>query len=128
MKHDDAFIPETVDEQVDQLMTFPYADSDSPNSRVMHGLQTYYEQGQQATEHVWQKLAQHIAHDENAYSPDDLPAERLGRRERFRPMKQDLPASRRTGLSWLTWIAAVLVTTLIVSSLLWVLQATQARQ
>lgn len=119
MEHSDAFIPETVDEQVNQLMVSSHIDSDSPNARVTRGLQAYYEEEQRSTERVWQQLAQHITEHEDDHALADQPTRRL---------KQDLPIARCAGLSRFALIAAVLVAILAVSSLLWILHVMQPAQ
>jgi outer membrane protein assembly factor BamB len=128
MEHGDAFTPETVDEQVKELMAASYADSDSPNAHVIRELQTYYEEKQRSTERVWQQLAQYIAEHDHDDALADQPARHPKQQDGSRPGKPDSPTSRHGRLSRLALIAAVLVAVLAVSSLLWILHSMQAAQ
>ncbi len=126
MEPDDVFSPETVDEQMDQFLTDSSTASSSPNARVIHDLHAYYEEGQRATEHVWQQLARSLAEHGHNSSPADLPPEEPIPKDRFHPKKQTSPLSRRVELSRFALIAAVFVALLVVGSQLGILQRMQS--
>lgn len=126
--HDDAFTPDTVDERVDQLTSLAPQPSSPPSARVVQRLHALYEEDQQSTERVWERLRQHVnEHEESDVSPEyQQPGSLSGIQEGRGLMLQETLSPRKTGPTRLMLVAAVLFATVLVSSLLWVVHLNYA--
>ncbi len=128
MKHDEPFTPDRIDEQVDQLSFPSLQESLLSNERVVQRLHALYEEDKKSTGRVWQRLEQHLVGHESSVqqvssrsaSLDSLPKERM----RHKQQAPGLPG--RTRLAWLSSVAAVLLTALLVGSLLLVLHGARS--
>ncbi len=58
MHDDDAFTPETIEEQIDQHLFSPSRSSLSHNARVIRGLQAHYKEDQRSAAQMWERLVQ----------------------------------------------------------------------
>lgn len=132
MNRDDAFRPESVEEQIDQFTYSQHQQPLPPSVRVIQQLHAHYEADQRSTERMWERLTQHMAQQALPLHTTDTSRKFLYRmqKERISPMKLEISVERASA----TWhqptrfatIAAVLFTTLLVGGILLVLQAGRA--
>ena len=127
MNHDEAFPPETIDEQVDQFASVSLHESASPEIKVIQRLAAFYEADQHATERVWKRLEPHLAEDDAAAQPVSRPMATLhGSHKKRRPSLQPTwRSAQRTGSSRFAQVAAVMFVVLLVGSLLLVFHMAQ---
>lgn len=142
MKHDNAFIPESVEETIDQLAYAPHQEPLSPDSQLVQGLQQHYQAQQSATQRMWARLehyvdthevafeaeyAEEIQADEQQTNPLTMAGTRTRRIQAMKVEKnsQAHPVRRKI-VSRLALLAALLCTFLIVGSLLIVFQAARS--
>lgn len=128
MNHDEAFPPDTIDEQVDQFASVSSHESASPEIKVIQRLAAFYEADQRSTERVWKRLEPHLAADDAAAQPVSRPMATLhGSPKKRRPSLQpSLRSAQWTGSFRFAQVAAVMFAVLLVGSLLLVFHMTQA--
>jgi outer membrane protein assembly factor BamB len=126
MNHDEAFPPDTIDEQIDQFASVSSHESLPPGRDVIPRLSALYEADQHSTERVWERLAQHLAEYNASVQASNAPETVQERHKAWRPaMQPTVSSSRRTGSSRLAQVAAAVFAALLVASLLWVLHLAQ---
>ena len=130
MNHEEAFPPDSVDEQVEQFTSASLHTSLPPGMEVIPRLSALYKADQQSTERVWERLVQHLAeHNANMQLASSTP-EAITVPERYKEREQLIPPpsrlSRHTGSSRLAQVATILFAVLLVGSLLWVLHLAQS--
>jgi outer membrane protein assembly factor BamB len=126
MNHDEAFPPDTIDEQVDQFASVSSHESLPPGREVIPRLSALYKADQHSTERVWERLAQHLTEYNASVQACKAPETVQERHKARRPMMHPpLRLSRRTGSSWFAQVAAAVFAALLVGSLLWVLHLAQ---
>jgi outer membrane protein assembly factor BamB len=121
-QYDNDFAPESVDEQVEQLLSEDRRQADKviPQARMVHDLQNIYKE-EEVLAHVWNGLVEHME-NKNARMLQAVQNEQPGqtqianfeRRHSIKPVNQ----SRYSRLSL---VAAVLMAALVVGSMVWVL-------
>src|SRR5260221_11700399 len=128
MNHDEAFPPDTIDEQVDQFASVSSHESASPGIKVIQRLAAFYEADQHSTERVWKRLEPHLAADDAAAQPVSRPMATLhGSHKKRRPSLQPtLRSAQWTGSFRFAQVAAVVFAVLLVGSLLLVFHMAQA--
>jgi outer membrane protein assembly factor BamB len=143
MHDDELFIPGSVDEQIDLLVS--PAGIHERDARLLERLQAIYAEDQESTARVWERLVRQVSLDANEQQPTaPLPA--ASPRERMpsmpqmppfteaytqeRPAVMDTRDQSRARGPWrrITALAAVLIALLLVGSLLWVLRAGSGAQ
>ena len=119
MKHNNAFPPENIDEQVEHSIatSFPHA---SPESKMLQRLAALYEADRHSTERVEQRLAQHLAQRQTTARASlalvtPVPPVQKGRKPSMQTIERPTP---RRAASRFTLIAATLFVSLLVGSLL----------
>ncbi len=124
MKHDDEFMPESVEEQIDQLAYSLHQEPLSPSAQVIQQLHEYYEADTRSAERMWERLAPHVAKHTSTMQPvaDKPRLSNEAHKERFQAMKSGILFAGWEGPSRLASVAAVLFVVLLVGSLLAVLQ------
>jgi len=129
MNHDEAFPPDTIDEQIDQFASLSSHESLPPGREVIPRLSALYKADQHSTERVWERLSQHLA-EYNASVQASKPPETVQERHKVRrpPVQPTASSSRRTGSPRLAQVAAAVFAALLVGSLLWVLHLAQSTQ
>src|SRR5260221_12311059 len=120
MNHDEAFPPDTIDEQVDQFASVSSHESASPEIKVIQRLAAFYEADQHSTERVWKRLEPHLAADEAAAQPGSRSLATLhGWHKKKKPSLQTILRSAQwTGSLRIAQVAAVGCAVLLVGSLL----------
>ncbi len=128
MNHDEAFPPDTIDEQVDQFASVSSHESASPEIKVIQRLAAFYEADQHSTERVWKRLEPHLAADDAAAQPVSRSMATLhGSHKKRRPSLQPILRSAQwTGSFRFAQVAAVVFAVLLVGSLLLVFHMAQA--
>ncbi len=126
MNHDEAFPPDTIDEQIDQFASLSSNESLPPGREVIPRLSALYKADQHSTELVWERLAQRLA-EYNASVQASKGMETVQERHKARRplMQPTVSSSRRTGSPRLAQVAAAVFAALLVASLLWVLRLSQ---
>jgi outer membrane protein assembly factor BamB len=122
MKHDNAFPPENIDEQVEHSIATSFQQA-SPESTMLQHLSALYEADRRSTERVEQRLVQHLARrQESTHSSLTLVAPMPTTREGRTPSMQTIerPTQGRATSRFML-VAAALVVSLLVGSLLMVL-------
>src|SRR5690349_12072937 len=120
-KHNEQFTPETVDEQVDDLL-----ESKLPDEQIVQRLHHLYSEDALTLDHVWQRLGlgKHTSFAD-ALQQAEIPQRRMTGRVRNIPYKrnrrmfaehQDNSLKRQIGRS-LVAIAAVIIATLVIGSM-----------
>ena len=128
MKHNDEFVPETLEEQIDQ---FAYSLNEEPlssNAQIIQELHAYYKEDQHSIERMWERLAPYATkHESTIVSASDqseilnaIFEERLRSKKPARKPRRH--SARWKGTPHLALIAAVFCTSLIIGSLLFVFQ------
>src|SRR5690348_10087348 len=125
-QHDDVFTPDTVDERIDQLASLSPQEGSSPSMQIVQRLQSLCEDDQRATERVWHKLIQHVDMQKESDSGVEYrqPGSLKETREGTVFMLQGTHVHGKRGPTRLTLVAAIVLATVLVSSLLWVLHLT----
>lgn len=128
MNYDEAFPPETIDEQVDQFASVSSHESASSEIKVIQRLAACYEADQHSTERVWKRLEFHLAEEDAAAQPVSRPmATRPGSHKQRRPSLQlTWRSAHLTGSFRFAQVAAVVFAVLLVGSLLLVFHMAQA--
>ena len=124
MKHDDEFVPENVDEQIDHVTYSPHPESLSSKAQVIRELHAYYKEDQHSTERMWERLTPYVASYESPQSliSDQPEAKNEIFAEKMFPKKPKRNSSRKKFAPQLALIAAIFCTSLVVGSLLFVFQ------
>jgi WD40 repeat protein len=129
-EHNDQFTPESVDEQIEYLSQTSENQSsaeNSPGHSLVHDLRHLYHSQAQAHQHTLEQAWQRISREQDrlARNQDQIPPD-LGN---YRPgSAQNTPHhSFRTVQKYITTIAAVLITALLIGSLLVVLNVAHQR-
>lgn len=121
-QYDKDFVPESVDEQIEQLLSRSgvQLDKATPQERMVHDLQDVYTE-EEVLAHVWNSLVEHMENKNNMQQQDlqneQSEQQRSGNVERshsLKPLKQ-------TRYPHLNLVAAVLLAALVVGSMVWVL-------
>src|SRR5258708_1970333 len=128
MNHDEAFPPDTIDEQVDQFASVSSHESASPGIKVIQRLAAFYEADHPSPERVWKRLEPHLAADDAAGEPVCRPLATLhGSPKKRRPsLHPTLRSAQWTGSFRFAQVAAVVFAVLLVGSLLLVFHMAQA--
>jgi outer membrane protein assembly factor BamB len=124
-ENDIKFTPESVDEQVEQLLsqTGVHSNVAAPQARMVRDLQDAYDD-EEILAHVWSDLVEHIESKSSQRDILERQAEpQIVHFEETRPAKP----FQRTWLAHMSLIAAVLVTALVVGSMLGILTLTRQR-
>ncbi|HEX7733455.1 MAG TPA: PQQ-binding-like beta-propeller repeat protein, partial [Ktedonobacteraceae bacterium] len=128
MKRDKAFPSENIDEQIEHSIATSFHESSSPESKMVQRLSTLYEADRRSAERVEQRLAQHLArHHTSAQPPLKLLTPVSTKQEERKPsmLSVERPAKRGSA-SRLMLVAAALFVSLLVGSLLMVLNLARA--
>jgi outer membrane protein assembly factor BamB len=129
MNHDEAFPPDTIDEQIDQFASLSSHESLPPGREVIPRLSALYKADQHSTEHVWERLAQHLAGYNSSVQASKEPEIVQDRHKARRPpMQPTVSSSRYIGSPRLAQVAAAVFAALLIGSLLWVLHLAQSTQ
>jgi outer membrane protein assembly factor BamB len=123
MNYNDEFIPENVEEQIDQ---FTYSLNEEPvssSAQVIQELHVYYKEDQRSVKRMWERLVPYAAEHAGTLPVSDQ-SETVNEifAERMLPRKPGWRSSRKKFAPQLTLIAAIFCTSLVVGSLLFVLQ------
>ena len=123
MKHNDEFVPENVEEQIDQFTYSPNEEPVSSNAQVIQELHVYYKEDQRSVKRMWERLVPYAAEHAGTLPVSDQ-SETVNEifAERMLPRKPKWRSSRKKFAPQLTLIAAIFCTSLVVGSLLFVLQ------
>ena len=126
MNHNEAFPPDTIDEQLDQFASVSSHESLPPGREVIPRLSALYKADQYSTERVWERLAQHLAGHDASVQLSKLPETVQERQITKRPPLQPIvSSSRRPDSPRLAQVAAVVFAAMLVGSLLLVLHLAQ---
>lgn len=125
MDRQEGFFPETVDEQVDQLASFPLHEQFSDSS-LIHDLRDVYTESEEAQmlASVWERLVEHIEESEAQYQPGAKKRQpqnaKILHRGRIQYMQQQTFHRQQSSARRWSLIAAILCAALLVGSMAWV--------
>lgn len=136
MNHDDAFLPETIEEQIDQARFAPSHQPLSPETRLILELQAHYAEDRRSAARMWERLAQRASELESTgQPPTGVPQGQQKGTVRMSPFVNTPPLShpqsapganrQRARQIWqrrLGLLVAALVTLLLIGSLAAVLE------
>jgi outer membrane protein assembly factor BamB len=129
MHYDEAFPPDTIDEQVDKFTSVSSHESAPPEIKVIQRLAAFYEAEQHSTEQVWKRLEPYLAEEDAAAQPVSRAMAIVhGSHKKMRPSMQPTLRSAQwtTGSSLFAQVAAVVFAVVLVGSLLLVFHMAQA--
>jgi WD40 repeat protein len=130
MSEDRTFTPESVDEQVDQLLSLTGDESLLPSARVVQRLHAFYEADKHSTEQVWQRLAQQVnQHESNARQPGVLKRWQHGGTQHMLHLSHLPQQTHKRHSIWqgLNLLAAVFLIAVLVGSLVTVFNLARIR-
>ena len=129
MHYDEAFPPDTIDEQVDKFTSVSSHASAPPEIKVIQRLAAFYEAEQHSTEQVWKRLEPYLAEEDAAAQPVSRAMAIVhGSHKKMRPSMQPTLRSAQwtTASSLFAQVAAVVFAVVLVGSLLLVFHMAQA--
>lgn len=123
-KRDESFMPETVDERIEQLLWNQQQSANSAqDARLVHGLHGFYYEYADTHERVWNRLAEHMV-DHSPAQQNDTGIIQLNPHKRqpkgYHPMKQESLYPKLT----LSLVIAAAAAMLLVGSLAWLFAQT----
>lgn len=126
MPHSSQFLPECVDEQIDQLSRLP--ESETVNGQFINDLHITSKEYIERRDRVWARIEAQVRNrygtEQMGILPNGLPGSNFAGRQQNAPQRLFSFSRLHSRRKPLELIAAVLVAALIVSSMLWLVAAT----
>ena len=119
------FTPETVDDEIDQLINNSSSISSDPDVQLLHGLYHVYKEEADSLKRVWERLERYSMLMHTAQEPRKRLAKADSGRYTF-PIQKNSTCAKYPANQLFTILAASIIGAFLVGSLAWTLAITHA--